>query len=235
MVAGFIHKLVKYGVRKADNILKVCDTIKHTGTIYRTEEDKVFLFLKLIINKNGETVAVNKFCTFFEKHPYSSCSLKDAWNMYYKLKQAKFSNLISFNKGFSEIHDDISKLYDKLRLSKRIIKPTETELERQFEKGEYSIRLAEDTDRLIEIGQKMHICVGSYGFAAVKKKTTIYYMLNRASDKYVGCFEVKRNRLIQAKGFSNSLLQGAERGVLEDWVKEKRLSAKNCYDFKTTA
>lgn len=154
-------------------------------------------------------------------------------NLVQEIKNSIF-NLVSFNKGFREIHDDISGLYDKLRVEKRKdIIPTKTELKRQFEKGEYSIRLAEDTDRLIEIGQKMKICVGSYGSKAVKKKTTIYYMLNRDSNKYVGCFEVKRNKLIQAKGFCNSLLQGAEKSVLEDWVKEKHISAEGCYDFKT--
>ncbi len=109
-----------------------------------------------------------------------------------------------------------------LDLSNREIEYSEKEKSREGETEGVSIKLPEDTAKLTDIGDAMHICVGQYGDSAVKKECTIYYMEN-TDGKYVGCIEMQRNTLTQAKGYCNKMLQGKTAQALKAWVETKKI------------
>ncbi len=231
MTAGFVHRLMQVGFEKPDNIRKMMDIITDTSYISRREIENAFRFMKLIVKKSGETACVKK--------SVRSCglvsNLNDAWRMYRAIKKAGFEDLLTFKGNTGEIHDEIMNLYNEMDLDNKEIQYSRKEQKRLYEADGYEVRLAEDTHRLTDIGQKMHICVGSYGPEAVNKKCTIYYFFNKKEDRYAGCIEMRGNRLIQAKGYCNHYLEGGEKDLLLAWVRNKEIDAEKCHDYLAIA
>ncbi len=100
----------------------------------------------------------------------------------------------------------------------KIICYTKSETDRTGTYDGYSVRLPENPIKLGDIGDAMHICVGSYGERAVSKACTIYYVVDQ-NEKYQACIEVCKNKLIQAKGYCNKSLEGDVAEVVRKWVE----------------
>lgn len=93
----------------------------------------------------------------------------------------------------------------------------------------YQFCLPEDTDRLLDIGAKMNICVGHlYREKALTKECTIVYA--KKDDEYELCIEVHKEmglfRLIQRSAFSNHEPKGAVLLAFNKWCREKKIFAK---------
>lgn len=92
-----------------------------------------------------------------------------------------------------------------------------------WEKSGYSFMLPEDTNRLVDIGSKMNICVGHlYRNKAASKQCIIVYA--KKDDKYELCIELKQNSannflLVQKSAFSNSAPRGELLDVFNQWCK----------------
>ncbi len=226
---GYVDFIRSCGIKELDNILKMI-TIFERDSLWCKEQHKTFKkFVKAQIAVCGEKNTVNKLRAAYETAEYI---IGDTITQYGNLLGADHEGIeIPMKGSIKELHDEYSLLWDKLSHKNRPIEPTKIEQKREFEDSSISIKLAEDTDRLIDIGHIMHICVGGYGNAAVNKRTTIYYMQDK-SEKYIGCIEVKKNKLVQAKAFANGLLTGDAAKTLKNWVKAMRLNTENCYDYK---
>lgn len=130
-----------------------------------------------------------------------------------------------------EIHDELVVLDRKWRFGNKTIEYTDAEKALEIDCGEYSFRLAKDTDTLYDIGKKMGICVGSYGREAVSKSCTILTM--QKADKYVACIELrvrkKNAAMVQLKSRFNHTV--AEIDPVVEWVKITGIDP-NCSDYE---
>ncbi len=222
---GLVHLLMQAGFEKPDNIRKLITTVGNESYFPRALTETSFRFLKALVSNVGETAAANK-CT-------RTCFtiLNDAWKMYRAIKKAGLEEQISFSGDVDCIHDELVRIFNEVGLDNHEITYTPQEEKRVYETDRYAIRLAEDTHRLLDIGKKMHICVGSYDQFALKKQCTIYYIAEKQTDRYVGCIEMRDNRLIQAKGYCNGYLQN-EKNLLVQWTQAKKINTRSCCDYE---
>ena len=82
----------------------------------------------------------------------------------------------------------------------------------------------ENTNRLVDIGSKMNICVGHlYRDKAVNKDCTIIYAIK--NDEYKLCIEVSninnRFQIIQKSAFNNTVPNGESLKIFEQWCLSK--------------
>ena len=97
----------------------------------------------------------------------------------------------------------------------------------EWENGGYKFCLPEDTNRLVDIGSKMNICVGHlYRDKAVNKECTIIYA--KKADEYELCIEVRkyneRFRLVQRSAFNNQDPHGNDLLIFKQWCRVKGVS-----------
>ena len=95
----------------------------------------------------------------------------------------------------------------------------------KWEKNGYKFCLPEDTDRLVDIGYKMNICVGHlYREKAATKKCTIVYAIKE--NEYELCIEIQKKdnqhfKLIQKSAFSNHSPKGELLKTFNEWCLQK--------------
>lgn len=97
----------------------------------------------------------------------------------------------------------------------------------EWENGGYKFCLPENTNRLVDIGSKMNICVGHlYRDKAVNKECTIVYA--KKADEYELCIEVHKHndrfRLVQRSAFNNQDPHGNELMIFKQWCRVKGVS-----------
>lgn len=97
----------------------------------------------------------------------------------------------------------------------------------EWENEGYKFCLPEDTNRLVDIGSKMNICVGHlYRDKAVNKECTIVYA--KKADEYELCIEVHKHnnrfRLVQRSAFNNQDPHKNELMIFKQWCRVKGLS-----------
>ena len=102
---------------------------------------------------------------------------------------------------------------------------TPEEKELNWENSGYTFCLPEDTNRLLDIGSKMNICVGHlYRDKAANKQCTIVYA--KKADDYELCIELhkatnNRFRLFQKSAYSNHAPQEELLEVFNQWCRVK--------------
>ncbi len=231
---GLVHYIDRIGIKRPDNIMKALKLINSGVLKYGARYTSTISFLRALIKANGESIALKKLNALVNMNPENvvydiSYIAYDTIRMY-SFVHNKNRIPVDFTGTIMEIHDKLSVQYNKIKHANRKIEYSAEETKREAEYNGYTVHTAEDTDKLFDIGNKMHICVGSYGDMAVEKKTTIYYITDQ-NGKYAACIEVKNNKLLQAKGYCNNSLAGDVAEVVKSWVKEKRV-ASNCSDFE---
>ncbi len=95
----------------------------------------------------------------------------------------------------------------------------ERKLEGSF--GGYEFRLPEDSNRLTDIGVKLHNCVASYAHLVENKTTLIVYA--QKNGEYAICIEVGENEILQALGNYNARLTRAEESAVDTWAARNHL------------
>lgn len=140
------------------------------------------------------------------------------------------------DEGFTRYnHDLLMNMYNDLHPERNectknlAISYTEEEQQLAWESDGYQFCLPEDTDRLLDIGAKMNICVGHlYREKALTKGCTIVYA--KKDDEYELCIEVHKEgglfRLIQRSAFSNHNPKGPALLAFKRWCREKKIRAK---------
>lgn len=135
------------------------------------------------------------------------------------------------NEGFTQYnHDLLMRLYNEIHppvehQEENIeISYTEEEKKLQWDNMGYKFCLPENTNRLMDIGSKMNICVGHlYREKAIRKKVTIVYV--QKDEDYKLCIELSKCdnqfHLIQKSAFNNQYPQENELFVLKLWCREK--------------
>lgn len=89
----------------------------------------------------------------------------------------------------------------------------------------YYFKLAEDSNRLREIGDVLKICVGSAGYdeRVLRGKCLIAYV-ETDMQKYLGCIEIRQEQIVhQARTYCNQSFSGELEQVFEVWLKHSKL------------
>ena len=134
--------------------------------------------------------------------------------------------------GFTKYnHDLLMRMYQDTHpnqnesFENQKISYTQEEKELNWDNSGYNFCLPEDTNRLLDIGSKMNICVGHlYCDKAANKQCTIVYA--KKADDYELCIELhkasnNRFRLIQKSAFSNHAPKGKLLDVFNQWCRVK--------------
>ena len=133
--------------------------------------------------------------------------------------------------GFTEYnHDLLMRIYrnthqtEEKKFENIDIIYTEKEKNLEWVNSGYKFCLPENTNRLVDIGSKMNICVGHlYRDKAVNKDCTIIYAIK--NDEYKLCIEVSninnRFQIIQKSAFNNTVPKGESLKIFEQWCLSK--------------
>ncbi len=87
--------------------------------------------------------------------------------------------------------------------------------------GGYEFLLPEDSNRLTDLGAKLHNCVASYAHLVAEKTTLIVYA--QKDGAYAICIEVRENEVLQALGNHNAKLTRPEKAAVDTWAARNRL------------
>ena len=208
------HSLLNYLINAcAKNVRMADDTanfIEYLENLLSVDE------IKRMISKNfHETHDV-----FMERYKlYNSCNnyncsdiianhdkLKNSTD-YIEQKTLKLSN-ISFMQKFINSNIDYN----------------ENELKLEGNYNNIQFILPKDTDTLVEIGDKMHNCVGScYRISALNKNCIIVAM--QENEKYVGCIEINEGQILQAYAPCNKQLKGDVLKAFNTWKKKNDIAS----------
>lgn len=142
--------------------------------------------------------------------------LTDVSNMHYRCSRQE--NLV-FNPNMREYHDYLLEISNRLfprnygaSVSNNVdyaelYKEVDTSQDLPYlETNEYIFRSPKTVSELPEVGTAMHICVGYYQDRAFLKNLNILLVIDKASNSYVGCIEVRGDYITQAKLKYNKLL-----------------------------
>lgn len=224
---GFKNKDVLLKLLKSDVVTKLISS--NSG---RKESNILIINFRVMLKKmlkvSTEISILNKINRIKDKYV-----IRDSIEMYNKLKTNKkeYINMIDWSGSFTEIHDELSELLSKIRYENVEIKYGEKDEKLKDSILGYSFDLAKDTNQLVEIGQKMGICVGGYRDYVLRKISKIIHV--KRDDKYVGCIELNaEHSLVQAKAKYNNMMTGELAKALKFWVKKKSIkNADKCYDY----
>jgi hypothetical protein len=163
-----------------------------------------------------------------------ACAMQDLIFMYEKVKKEnkEFLSIINWAGSFVEIHDELSQIITKIRYTNKEIPYQKSDYNLVENINGYTFELAKDTNQLVEIGQKMGICVGGYRDAALSQYSKIVHVTY--DSKYVGCIELtSKHALLQAKAKYNNMMSGNLAKAMRKWVKIKKIkNPENCYDYR---
>lgn len=150
--------------------------------IYSNEYKQFKIFFKDAIKNKGEVPAYKLLKTYEYLYTFL-----DTCNMYEKLKKAKLISKNLFKNNLSQIHDILSADINKIKYKNIDLpnKPADKVYNKEI--GNYEYTIAKDTNELIKIGQKLHICVGSYREKALNRNCLIVSV--KKDKEYVGCIE----------------------------------------------
>lgn len=206
-----------------------CDKTNYDLTSFSNTYDSFRQIIKRMLKASPENSVGKKLCGANYYH-----YINDTVMMYKKIRQYDKSllNAVNWAGTIIDIHDDLSKISNKIRYANVSISYRDTDKLLEREVGEFTFSLAVDTNELVLIGQEMKICVGSYRDSVLSKRSTIVSI--KSNNKYVGCIELDSSKhLIQMKGKYNRYLVGNVCEAAREWVGLVDVKEPNrCCDFQ---
>jgi hypothetical protein len=190
---------------------------------YGRDVDFSAKIFKTMVKYKGEKIIASKLLKHkvCDKNNNAYGSLHDLIRFYDELQHCDFD--FSRNYSIDELHLYLAGAVAVKKTQNRKIGYADKELSLEVSDDTFALFLAQDTHELISIGAYMGLCVGGYVDKAVSKRSTIFVLRKLEDNKPVGCIELRKDTVIQAKGFHNRLLQNQERIFVENWIKDKGL------------
>ena len=250
-VSFFLYRwLYACGVRDINVMNNIVDdyinvpTDKREQRVVKRKEDQVVLSIGDIVARNcadASNVSINfmkwalrgrsaKSIYQFVTNVLTTDSylLSDSVRMYKTLPKKALPDNVG---NIKELHGALVVVDRKWRFSNKEIEHTDIEKALEMDIGEYSFRLAKDTDSLYDIGKALSICVGSYGRDAVAKRCTIMTMSKHG--QYVACIELRVRKkdvqMVQLKSRFNHTVKEIE--PITEWVAATGVNAQ-CSDYQ---
>jgi hypothetical protein len=193
------------------------------STFYDSEVKNFEKGVKLLFSLHeDETVWINRILSFkkdrTEDRVFSYIS--DIGNMYELIKDQIPEFEVTRTKSVETVHDELSSWMKKIKTMNRKIKYTEKELELEAE----PFFLAKDTHELVDVGENLRICVGSYADRAVSKLCTI--VLLKEEDTVKVCIELRNKEIVQAKMAYNKMPTEVYAEMIGEWAENHQLDIK---------
>lgn len=235
MLVDVYRLLLKSGFKNPDVIRAMLSEDMEISTRYLIEynnnekycQEYIVKFIKKLIKVKGE-IGARKFLSSSESDLEY---LRDTASMFVIFDERKMFKNTYMKGDLRKVHDELSKDYRKVKEKNLKInyKPDFYKLEDTIDGFEF--KLMKNTYEMIDVGQEMHICVGSYGNSAVAGRCVILTMSK--GNKHVGCIELSSDgkRLVQAKACFNNLLQEKKAEVLKQWIEKNKINTSSCYDY----
>jgi hypothetical protein len=146
----------------------------------------------------------------------------DTINIWHQIKHEITTIPKDVEKDWNKFHDWLAIEQRKIATKPQAIPYTEKELKIDgAEVEDLSIELPKDTHKLIEWGQALSHCVGSYGQYAVEKRCTILGVKKAGKLKY--CIELGREGMRQFRGHHNSDPDLFDKQNIENLLKENKI------------
>lgn len=137
-----------------------------------------------------------------------------------------------FKGNIIDIHDRLSNELNKIRNKNVPLRYENKFLKYNRTYPLVTFSLAKDTYELIEVGEIMHICVGTYRESA-KKGNCIIVIGRNPENKPIVCIEISpTEELIQVKGYCNAYLKDEEANAVRQWVQDTGINGNKCFDYK---
>jgi hypothetical protein len=181
--------------------------------------------LKVIQNMHSdETVWVNRIISLAKKKKYWSGDMiidyiTDIGNMYVQTEKVLNTEHLNEKKSIEELHNYLQRNLLKARHKNRKITYTDEEKNLEFETEDYRIVLARDSHELLDIGEDLNICVGSYGQSAAAKNCIIALLYLKGDNVPAVCIEIRNKSIVQAKMAYNQKPYKDLRNQIENWAK----------------
>lgn len=212
-----------------NNLIKIMKKAEHWHRSYHSDilvgNDSFNVFIEAMLKKSSENAVANKIASL-ESFYY----LIDAANMYADIINQLPDYDFDIKRSIEELHDIFSKDYNKLSRPNIKIEYEEHEKEIECSIGDYDFKLAKDTHELIDIGTRMNICVGSYGYRAANKDLGI--IVAYQDDEPIVCFELSSDfkQVLQAKLKHNRCPQGEVHEICLKFVEKNGMEIST-YDL----
>ena len=204
-----------------DNIYKLVDSLKEE-IIFNPKICKFFEVYAL--TKQQENNLCNKIANL--KTDSDIYTARDFLNMAVELKECKPEYEINLNASIKELHDLVLSDYEKMQHENIEIDYSHVENKALFEYSDNGLtfRLAKDTHELIDVGAKMHICVGSYRHSALNHHCHIV-IVRDTNENPVVCIELDNELtyINQAKLKYNNLPTKEIGLIIEKWAQMNNL------------
>ena len=204
-----------------DNIYKLVDSLKEEII----DNPKMCKFFEVYaLTKQQENNLCNKIANL--KTNNEIYTVKDFLNMAVELKESKPEYEINLNASIKELHDLVLSDYRKIQYENIEIDYSHIKNKALFEYSDNGLtfRLAKDTHELIDVGAKMHICVGSYRHSALKHYCHIV-IVRDTNENPVVCIELDNELtyINQAKLKYNNLPTKEIGLIIEKWAQMNNL------------
>ena len=93
------------------------------------------------------------------------------------------------------------------------------DLEEVSVRGSYIVKVPDSVEDLTKEGSSLHHCVATYARQVAEGSTRILFMRDKTEpDNSLVTFEVKNNKLVQARGLANRDLTSKEQDFLDKWL-----------------
>lgn len=217
----FIHLfkiLCKY-INKYDNIMKILNSKPNTLYYYDYLEEDYLFFIDFAL-KNG--INENSLCNKLVKNNiYTICDIGRNIKLIKSLKPDYKFNL---KMDYQELHDILSKEYNKLTHENHELIYSEEELKLEGQYGDLNFKFAKDTYELIDVGTYMNICVGSYGTSAISKRCNIMVAKNDKDEPIIcieldpNCFKIRQTKLKFNHNMRENYENMYEFKAIKEWI-----------------
>lgn len=98
------------------------------------------------------------------------------------------------------------------------------DLEEVSVRGNYVVKVPDSVEDLTKEGSSLHHCVATYARQVAEGSTHILFMRDKQEpDISLVTFEVKNNKLVQARGLANRELTNKEQEFLDKWLAKAKI------------
>lgn len=180
---------------------------------------------------DDENIGINKYINADKRF------LTDSMRMYQHIEncytgedKAEILRKVKRSKWDKDIHDYLTAMDRKILQGFISFEDQVEEYKRfEFSNDNYQLKVAKTNYEIIDVGVKMHICVGSafYTEQVIDGTSVIFVVYNKAGSP-ITCIEyiVKDKKLLQVKGICNRLLvKGTpEREFVNAWIRKNKIN-----------
>lgn len=131
-------------------------------------------------------------------------------------------------KSLKQVHDFISKFLAKQKQINFQLEQPEINFLENKTVDIYQLHLPRNSHELIDIGQQLNICIGNSLYAQKIKEKKCNILLLSVNNTLVGCVEIQKGEIIQARGKDNQTLPFKLSKTIKEQIKQNLKENNYC-------